>query len=323
MPAPARTTVTRRPVRLVEPALGCVAAKVGQDLSAAPERRRLPVRRRHCARPWMVPADRSSRVVAAAATRPAGSASSRLAKGRAAAMLPTAIMAPRRSDAPSTTGAMSRAGRPTAISSPAIMPRRDASMTGATMGATTRLASGDTSDTRPKCRSTSGRVAAWAASETPSDSTSQPGKRAGRRSRSHAARGVPHANRPAVAATDSRKPTSSTTAGSTTIMPQAANPSAPAAPPRRPDSRARRQMAPITAARMTLGDAPANMVYMPMARSTMMVRSRRGSQRSSATITAPTRAMFQPLMATHRLRFGSVSASVHACQATRGLPTAL
>ena len=72
--------------------------------------------------------------------------------------------------------------------------------------------------------------------------------------------GVAHARSPAVAATDRRKPASSTVNGSATSMARAARPSAAAARPGRPSSRAESTTPAMSAARTTLGDAPASTV---------------------------------------------------------------
>ena len=75
----------------------------------------------------------------------------------------------------SETGAMARAGTPAATVAPAARQIAVISIAGATSGAMSRLASGATSDSRPNWSRISGSVAACAASDTASASTSQPG----------------------------------------------------------------------------------------------------------------------------------------------------
>ena len=69
--------------------------------------------------------------------------------------------------------------------------------------------------------------------------------------------GVAQASRPAVAATESRNPASPISAGSASEHRERGQPSAAAARPARPDSRASSTTPAITAARTTDGDAPA------------------------------------------------------------------
>ncbi len=104
-----------------------------------------------------------------------------------------------------------------------------------------------------------GRVAAWAARETPRPSRTQAGRRPARRSRSVVS-GPDQAMRPAVAAAESWSPTSVAVDGATTTRQAIAHPSAAAAEPGRPVSRARSATPAIAAARTTDAEAPARTV---------------------------------------------------------------
>jgi hypothetical protein len=101
-----------------------------------------------------------------------------------------------------------------------------------------------------------GVVAACAASETPRMSASQRRARPGSGPASRAVRPVPQARMPAVARTDSRNPASPMYDGSTTSSAVHAQPSAAAAPPGRPSSRASSATPAMTAARTTDADGP-------------------------------------------------------------------
>ena len=130
-----------------------------------------------------------------------------------------------------------------------------------TSGTTARFTTGDTSDSRPNVATTSGSVAACAASEIPRLSASQRGTRPPPSPPSHAPIGFAHASSPAVASTERRKPASPISAGSTSSSSTAAAPSAAAARPARPDSRASSTTPAMTAARTTDGDPPAAITY--------------------------------------------------------------
>ena len=166
--------------------------------------------------------------------------------------------------------------------------------------------------------STKGSVAACAASDTPSASASQRRARPGAGPRSRAVSRLPQASSPAVAATDSWKPTSVAMAGSISSRPQTASPSAVAALPGRPDSRARSATPHIRAARTTLAPPPASSVYRQMTTMMSTDRPRRPTPAASSRLptTPATTAMFQPLMATTWLR-PVVAKSVTTSRATR------
>ena len=114
-----------------------------------------------------------SAVRAARSTATAGG-SSTLAIGTCARTPETATMAPSTSQPSSANGAPMAAGTPIPMISPAIRATDPTSIAGATMGAISRFASGDTSDSRPKWNRIRGSVAACAASDTPRDSADQP-----------------------------------------------------------------------------------------------------------------------------------------------------
>ena len=149
------------------------------------------------------------------------------------------------------------AGAPASVASPPVSATAHAAMAGATSGTTPRFTIGDTIASRPNDSSTTGSVAAWATSETARHSVSQPGSR-GAFAASHAPNGVAQARIPAVASDDSWNPASDTRCGSTSSRRSAAQPSADAARPARPLSRATMTTPAIAAARTTDADAPAN-----------------------------------------------------------------
>ena len=68
-------------------------------------------------------------------------------------------------------------GAPSIARPPASIATRPPSIAAGTSGTTARLTTGETSDSRPNVARTSGSVAAWAASEIPRPSASQPGIR--------------------------------------------------------------------------------------------------------------------------------------------------
>ena len=113
-----------------------------------------------------LPAGRAGPSPAPMAAR--GPGSSRLAKGTSASRPALRTMAARGSHATRLMGAARSptTGMPT--TGPAAAPRTAPSMASGTNGAMTRLASGEMSESRPKCSRMSGSVASWAASETPS-----------------------------------------------------------------------------------------------------------------------------------------------------------
>ena len=105
-------------------------------------------------------------------------------------------------------------------------------------------------------RGSIGSVAAWAANETPRLSASQWGRRPRPTIRSRPVSGVAQAISPAVANDESWKPASAIRLGSVTRRSVAAQPSAAAARPARPVSRASKTTPAISAARTTDADAP-------------------------------------------------------------------
>jgi len=168
-------------------------------------------------------------------------------------------MAPRRAQAGRPPTVATSAGAPIEVRQPAARAIAPAAIAGATSGTTPRLITGATIERRPNSRATIGRVASWAASETPSDSASQARRRPGEGPARRAESGVPQAMSPAVASADSRNPTSSMRPGSTSRRRVTAQPIAAAARLGRPSSRASRTTAAIAAARTTDGDAPTKM----------------------------------------------------------------
>ena len=258
-------------------------------------------------------AHNTASAAAAASSRGVGGSRVMLAPGTVAATRATATKAPRTIAPAEPTTAPLTSGAPSETSHPAASAAAEAAMTGTTSGAAMRLASGDTSETRPKSSRMSGSVAACAASETPSVSTSQPGARsrapgATTRSWSHEVRRVPHASSPAVAATESWNPASPITWGSTVNMATTARPSAAGAVPGRPSSRLPSTAAAIVAARTTLAPAPAASAYAAIAASVATERRRRLTRRRIAAMTPPTTAMFQPLIATMWVKPAAVNA---------------
>jgi hypothetical protein len=143
-----------------------------------------------------------------------------------------------------------------------------------------------------------GSVVSWAARVSATGSRSQPGHRLSRPS-------MPRPNQinPAVANSESWKPTSHSTAGATSSMTSAARPSADVACARDPPSRPISMAPAMSAARTTDGLAPVSSTYPPTTATAVRAvvqrppRSRpRG--RTSARTMAETMAMFQPEMAT-------------------------
>ena len=153
--------------------------------------------------------------------------------------------------APTTGGAPART-RP-----PPTSATRPAAIAGATSGTMTRLTAGARIASRPNATRITGRVASWAASETPRLSASQRGTRPWPTRSIAAVVGVAQAMSPAVASAESWNPASPMRPGSATRRSVAAQPSAAAARPARPDSRARSTTPAIAPARTTDAEAPA------------------------------------------------------------------
>jgi hypothetical protein len=131
--------------------------------------------------PTAVPKRPTPTAEAAAVARSNGGGRVRLASGNEAEKRATATSAasPR---LPRTAAGMRRTcGTPRLEAVPARSATSAASIDGAMNGAARRFASGETSDSRPKCHRIRGSVAACAASDTDADSTSQPGVRPGAR----------------------------------------------------------------------------------------------------------------------------------------------
>src|SRR5512143_1229909 len=223
--------------------------------SARGRRPRDDPRRRHQVNP------RRLAVEADAATASIGGAGVRLAKGTAAALV--TIQSSRRSTtqpgaartAPTATGA------PDCTRAPPAIATRPTAIAGATSGTTARLTRGARIASRPNDTRITGSVAAWAASETPRLSASQRGSRPRPAASIQSVSGVAHAMRPAVANDESWNPASRMSPGSVRSSSTAAQPSAAAARPARPVSRASRTTPAIRAARTTEADAPANATY--------------------------------------------------------------
>ncbi len=182
------------------------------------------------------------------------------ANGSVAAASTTRTIAVSRTQAGRPSRRASTAGRPASASQPAPRAIAPAAMAGGTSGTTSRFTAGATGASRPKSSSTTGSVAAWAASETPSPSTIQPGSRPPVSRSRRLVSGVAQASSPAVASAESWKPGSSMSRGSTTRRMTTAQPSAVAALPARPLSRARSATPAISAARTTDGEPPAKAV---------------------------------------------------------------
>ena len=149
---------------------------------------------------------------------------------------------------------------------------------GATSGTTARLTAGARIASRPNETRTTGSVAAWAASDTPRLSASQRGTRPWPIDSIQSVNGVAQAIRPAVASDESWNPASAMSLGSARRRSTAAQPSAAAARPARPVSRASRTTPAIRAARTTDADAPANATYAAMASIVTTERRRRPSR---------------------------------------------
>ena len=204
---------------------------------------------------------RNATTSAASATpapmRSSGGASSTVANGTCASSSAPRVISTRGSQAATSRGANSVAESGPTMSGPAMVPMPAPSIASGTTGATSRLASGEMSESRPKWSRIRGSVESWAASDTPSASPNQRGPRAPVTRRTAASAGPPRASRPAVAASESCRPMSSIIVGCARSSPQQASPRAAAAPDGRPLSRATMTTPPMTAARTTLASAPA------------------------------------------------------------------
>ena len=204
---------------------------------------------------------------------------------------------PRRASAPAprrATPAIARRRRTPATRRAASTPR---TVAGATAGSASRLAGIETRLTDPLIAAMTGAVATVAAAGTASASATPGGTR---RLRSQAAQ--PGASRisPAVASTDNAKPGSRASGGERKTSTSTAAPSAGNADRGRPDASASSAIAPITAARSTLGEGrasttnPANATPAP----TADVRGPTVNPRSSRRTAPVTMATFVPLTAT-------------------------
>ncbi len=128
---------------------------------------------------------------------------------------------------------------------PASSPTPPVTVDSATRGPASRLVSGAISGTAPKCTSSSGATAACADAVAPKIVAIQRGRTAGT--------SPPPASTPAVAATDSWKPTSPTSSAETSSSPVTAPPSAAQGPSGNPAARPPSTIAAMTAARSTEG----------------------------------------------------------------------
>lgn len=117
---------------------------------------------------------------------------------------------------------------------------------------------------------------------------------------------------PAVARTESRNPASKAHSGSIRSSPVIAQPSAAAAVPGRPSSRASSATPAMTPARTTDGDGPTKATYMTIATAVRTARRRRWSPPAIAPRVDATIAMFQPLIATTWLAPAIVKASARS-----------
>ena len=193
-----------------------------------------------------------------AATKFDGGSSVALANGTSAASRPIETMIVSDSQPGNARTAVRTSGAPTSASSPAPQATAPAAIAMGTTGTIARFAAGEISASRPNVARTTGNVAACAASETPRLSASHPGRRPPPILPIRSPSGVAQAIRPAVASDDSWNPASEMSDGSTRSRSVTAHPSAAAARPARPDSRASRTTPAIAAARTTDGDAPEN-----------------------------------------------------------------
>ncbi len=256
---------------------------------------------------------------AAAANATAGG-SVTLASGTTAARRTMPIIRPSTSAPGMPMTGATNAGAPSATSAPPARAAVPVAIARGTRGTTARFEIGERGATRPKARRIRGRVAAWAASETPRPSRIQRGSHPARRSRT-AVTGTDQAMRPAVAAAESCSPTSIAFAGLATTRPATAQPSAAAADPGRPVSRARSATPVIAAARTTDADAPARTVYATIATRITPDRVRRARPARRAPTSPATIAMFQPEMATTCERPVAVNAAARSRSTRSRSPT--
>jgi hypothetical protein len=149
-------------------------------------------------------------------------------------------------------------GTPASTSIPTTSASAPVAIAGGTSGTTIRFTMGATSESRPNMNSTTGVVAAWAAKDTPRISAIHRRARDGSGPARRSVSPDPHAMIPAVARTDSRKPASNAYSGSISSSPVIAQPSAAAAVPGRPSSRASSATPAMTPARTTEADGPTN-----------------------------------------------------------------
>src|SRR4051812_1064561 len=113
--------------------------------------------------------------IAAAATVDQGGGRAMLAYGTAAAVRTITHIAVRSAHAGRPARVATIAGPPSTAIAPPTSATSAAAIAGATSGTIARLLIGAITDSRPNVARTTGRVAACAARETPSDSASQPG----------------------------------------------------------------------------------------------------------------------------------------------------
>ena len=265
------TRRARRPVSWAGPAPCAVPEPRGRSAARRPTA--------SGARSSPPPGDRrqSRRATPAAATSNGG-VSVRLANGSPAAVWTISTRIRRMTQPGAATIAPRIDGAPATSATPPASARMPAAIAGATSGTTNRLTMGERIARRPKDTRMIGSVAACAASETPRLSASQWGTRPRPIDSIHAVRGVPQAINPAVASDESWKPASPIRFGSVMSRRVAAHPSAAAARPARPLSRASSTTPAISAARTTDGDAPANTTYATIATIVTTERRRRPSR---------------------------------------------
>ena len=179
-----------------------------------------------------------------------------LAYGTSAANRATATMIVNATQPGNARIAASASGAPSSARTPAPRATPPAAMATGTTGTIARLAAGEIRASRPNVARTTGSVAACAARDTPRLSASQLGTRPPPNRPIRSPTGVAQAMRPAVARDDSWNPASAISDGSASSSSTTAQPSAAAARPARPDSRASRTTPAMAAARTTDGDAP-------------------------------------------------------------------
>lgn len=233
-------------------------ARAGCDLAGAPVGRLRAARSLASHRSPCLAAAKMSNAEATAARPSQGATSSRLASGSPAPIRTTPTIAAYRPHAGSPTTVARIGGTPAPTSMPTTSASAPVAIAGGTSGTTIRFTSGATSDSRPNMNSTIGVVAAWAANDTPRISATHRRGRVGAAPASRSVSPEPHAMIPAVARTESRNPASKAYSGSIRSSPVIAQPSAAAAVPGRPSSRASSATPAMTPARTTDGDGPTN-----------------------------------------------------------------